>query len=163
MINWMRPAGLSLVCSLTHTGLPASTLCARRLQKGTTAIKKPLAQLVVRHWIISTAWRGKDRSLQGFPRWITDGVRVGTHGLCPKNWAKHAGNSTHATSSLGRENEILMSSEDSIEDGEQGRFSGLRLAKSKTKTKLTDTDSVTCVYTLHCRAPVDQCNYSHRK
>lgn len=56
-----------------------------------------------------------------------------------------------------------MSSEDSIEEGEQGRFSGLRLAKSKTKTKLTDTDSVTCVYTLHCRAPADQCSYSHRK
>lgn len=113
MINWVRPTGVGLVCSFTHTVLPTSTLCVRRLQKGTTAIKKPLAQLMVRHWIMSTAWRGKERSLQGFPRWITDGRRVGMHRLCPKNWAKHAGNSTHASSSLRRENEILMSRENS--------------------------------------------------
>lgn len=143
MVNWMRAIGVSeLSVFITHTGLPTSTLCARGLQKGTTAIRKPLAQLVVRHWMISTASWGKDRSLQGFPRWITDGRRVGTHRLCPKNWAKHAGNSAHANSSLRRENKILMSSEDSIEEGEQGRFSGLRLAKSKTKTKVTDTDSI---------------------
>ena len=43
---------------------------------------------------------------------------------------------------MRRENKILMSSEDSIEEGEQGRFSGLRLAKSKTKTKVTDPDSI---------------------